>query len=146
MRDLIDRKDEVAPDHDGFAASRKGRRSDRLQHRVWGFMKRRGPTTSEDVALRFGITRCSARHILRRLKARGCAAPHGTNRRRTFTAIGKCPTDLRGLHAQAAINLAQGRVLGSIELAKRRGRLYIPRPRHALDAAMRAPMKGMHSG
>jgi DNA-binding Lrp family transcriptional regulator len=109
-----------------------------MQAHIWRYLKDVGPQSPRAVAAHFGITTGSASHRLTRMMARGFVLGTGTTLDRKYTARGRRPPrDRRGRHAAALVNLAKGRERGLPHFLARWGRLHVPKPADALDAAMR---------
>lgn len=108
-----------------------------VQDKVWRYLKEHGPSQPRVVADALGVSHESGRHACQKLAQRGCATAVGRTHHRAYTAIGACPKSNRGKTEGALVNLARGRHLGLLAQARRRGRLYLPRPTHPLDIVMR---------
>jgi hypothetical protein len=107
-----------------------------LRLRAWRFLRSQpAGAAPRDVAAALGITPHYAANVLRALRDRGAVVATGNTWNRVYTATGRVPTDNRGRTAGTAMNLAKGRIMGLHAIAAKRGRAFVPRPRHALDAA-----------
>lgn len=105
--------------------------------KAWKTLRDDGPLSPRGVAARLGISTGRASNILRALAERGSVTATGNTHRRVYSATPKVPRDLRGKMPGTLENLKRGRALGLLEIARRRGRLLVPRPKDPLDLAMR---------
>lgn len=104
---------------------------------VWNYLKELGGAAPKSVAALLEISDSATCRLLRRMVDRGSAEATGSTRQRIYTAGRILPKDMRGKHPQVVVNLSHGPQGSAVATAARKGRLYVPSAKHALDKAMR---------